>query len=87
MTVLLKQYREKTFNKDIPYQLAQSTLKISKKLALGAFLKSESQEKEAGWIGCSSEIKIEDILKSDELGRSRKEAGFILLDGLLGLGD
>jgi hypothetical protein len=54
---------------------------------LGAFLKSESQEKDAGWIGCYSEIKIEDILKSDEMGRSRKEAGFILLDGLLGLGD
>jgi hypothetical protein len=33
---------------------------------LGAFLKSESQEKEVGWIGCYCEIKIEDILKSDE---------------------
>jgi hypothetical protein len=54
---------------------------------LGAFLKSESQEKEVGWIGCYFEIKIEDILKSDELGKSRNEAGFILLDGLLGLGE
>ncbi len=26
-------------------------------------------------------------MKSDELGRSRNEAGFILLDGLLGLGE
>jgi hypothetical protein len=26
-------------------------------------------------------------LKSEEVGKSRKEAGFILLDGLLGLGD
>lgn len=54
---------------------------------MGAFLKSESQEKEVGWIGCYCEIKIEDILKSDELGKSRNEAGFILLDGLLGLGE
>lgn len=49
-------------------------------------MKTETLERENGFANCYSDIKISDVLQSDELGKSRKEAGFILLDGLLGLG-
>lgn len=87
MAYLLRQVRNKTEKGDIPGALSESALKIAKTLMLGQFLRPEAQERQLGYQECYANIKLTDVLQSEEIGRSRKEAGWILLEGLFGLGD
>ena len=54
-------------------------------MVLGSFAKSDVQEKELG-LNCYS-ISLKEVIESDEVGHSRREAGWILIEGLLGLGE
>ena len=87
MAYLLREVRNKTERGDIPAALSESALKIAKTLMLGHFLKPEAQERQLGFVECYGNIKLMAVLESEEIGKSRKEAGWILLEGLFGLGD
>lgn len=65
--------------------MAESTLKGAKNLVLGSFAKSDAQEKETGVL-CYP-ITLQEVIEQDEMGQSRREAGWILIEGLLGLGE
>ena len=85
MCCLLKHVTCKSPEQAVPLALAESTLKIAKGLVLGSLVKPEAQEKERG-ILCYS-LKLKEVLESEELGHCRREAGWILLEGLLGMGE
>mmetsp|Transcript_7475 Transcript_7475/g.11658 ORF Transcript_7475/g.11658 Transcript_7475/m.11658 type:complete len:240 (-) Transcript_7475:2056-2775(-) len=87
MSFLLKKVRSKSKENAVPLALAESTLKVAKGLILASFTKSEASEKEIG-IVCYS-LSLQEVFKSETDGSSllRREAGWILLEGLLGLGD
>lgn len=75
----------KSSQEAVPLALAESTLKGAKGLILGSFAKSDAQEKEAGLV-CYP-ISLKAVIGQEEMGQSRREAGWILVEGLLGLGE
>lgn len=85
MSSLLKHVTCKSPEQAVPLALAESTLKVAKGLILGSLIKPEAQEKERGVL-CYS-LKLKEVLESEELGHCRREAGWILLEGLLGMGE
>ena len=85
MSSLLKHIISKSSEQAVPLALAESTLKVAKGLVLGSLIQPEAQEKERG-ILCYS-LKLKEVLESEELGHCRREAGWILLEGLLGMGE
>ena len=85
MSSLLTEVANKSSEKAVPLALAESTLKVVKGLVLGNFVKSDAQEKELG-ILCYP-LQLKEVLESEELGQSRREAGWILIQGLLAQGE
>lgn len=69
----------------MPLALSESTLKVAKGLVLGNFVQSEIQEKEVGVL-CYP-LKLQEVLEAEEAGHTRREAGWILIEGLLGQGE
>jgi len=85
MSLLLSTIREKSKEKAVPLALAESAMKVVKGLVLGSLVKSDLQEKDQGIM--SYPVKLADVLQSNELQQSRREAGWILLQGLLHQGE
>jgi hypothetical protein len=85
MSSLLSKIRDKSKERAVPLALAESTMKVVKGLVLGSLVKSDQKEKELG-ILCYP-VKLMEILNSNELQQSRREAGWILLKGLINQGE
>jgi hypothetical protein len=85
MSFLMREIRQKSKDRAVPLALAESSMKVVKGLVLGDLIKSVQEEKDQGVL-CYS-VTLSEILESEELQNSRREAGWIILQGLLHQGE